>query len=143
MMESTKDKTANLGLRLLGPLGLVRPRLPSKLRGLRRLASQEDGSTTVAAALLIASFVTLTLVGAAAGVNVVKGRQAAVAADLTAVAGAVAAQAGDAACAAAERIARANQAMVATCEILGEDVQVKVERRGKTAVARAGPVEAS
>lgn len=107
------------------------------------LARQEEGSTTVAAALFIAAFVVLTLVGAAAGVNVVQARQAAVAADLSAVAGAVAAQEGDAACTAAEEIAAANQARLVTCRILGEDVQVSIERRDKTAESRAGPAESS
>lgn len=109
---------------------------------LRHLRDEEEGSTTVAAALFIAAFVALTLVGVAAGVNVVKARQAAVAADLSAVAGAVAAQEGDKACEAAERIASANRARVLTCEIDGEDVQVTVERRNKEATARAGPAPA-
>ncbi|MDO5030816.1 MAG: flp pilus-assembly TadE/G-like family protein [Corynebacterium sp.] len=106
---------------------------------LRRLRREEEGSTTVAAALFIAAFVALTMVGVAAGVGVVKARQAAVAADLSAVAGAVAAQEGDHACEAAQKIASANQARVLTCDIDGEDVQVRVERRDKEATSRAGP----
>lgn len=106
---------------------------------LRRLHHDEEGSTTVAAALFIAAFVALTMVGVAAGVGVVKARQAAVAADLSAVAGAVAAQEGDNACEAAKKIASANQARVLTCDVDGEDVQVKVERRDKKATSRAGP----
>lgn len=104
-----------------------------------RVLREEDGSTTVAAALLIAAFVVLTLGGAAAGVRVVQARQAAVAADLSAVAGAVAAQEGDDACEAAAKIASANGAYLVACDIDGEDVQVNVERKERTAASRAGP----
>ena len=94
-----------------------------------RLLREEEGSTTVAAALFIAAFVVLTLVGVTAGVRVVQARQAAVAADLAAVAGAVAAQESDDACKAAGSIAKANHARLVTCEIDGEDVQVSVQSR--------------
>lgn len=104
-----------------------------------RLLREEDGSTTVAAALFIAAFVVLTLVGVTAGVRVVQARQAAVAADLSAVAGAVAAQEGDDACEAAGKIAQANHAHLVNCELDGEDVQVSVERKERKATSRAGP----
>lgn len=103
------------------------------------LIREEEGSTTVAAALFIAAFVVLTLGGAVAGVRVVQARQAAVAADLSAVAGAVAAQEGDDACEAAGKIAKANHARLVACEIDGEDVQVSVERKERKATSRAGP----
>lgn len=105
-----------------------------------RLIREEEGSTTVAAALFIAAFVVLTLVGVTAGVRVVQARQAAVAADLAAVAGAVAAQEGDDVCEAAGAIAKANRAHLVACEIDGEDVQVGIERKERKATSRAGPV---
>ena len=104
-----------------------------------RLIREEEGSTTVAAALFIAAFVVLTLVGVTAGVRVVQARQAAVAADLAAVAGAVAAQESDDACKAAGSIAKANHARLVACEIDGEDVQVSVQRKERKATSRAGP----
>ena len=104
-----------------------------------RLLREEEGSTTVAAALFIAAFVVLTLVGVTTGVRVVQARQAAVAADLAAVAGAVAAQESDDACKAAGSIAKANRARLVTCEIDGEDVQVSVQRKERKATSRAGP----
>lgn len=113
-------------------------------RGAARPSSlwrDETGATTVLAALLIAAIVSLMLVGALAGKNLIVARQAAVAADLAAVAGAVAAQEGGQACDSAGRIARANHATIVSCDRLGEDVQVTVERAGRRSTARAGPAE--
>lgn len=111
------------------------------IRAAGRIWANDRGSTTVASALIIATVVVLCLVVLLAGTNLVNHRRAGVAADLSAVAGALALQRGDPACTNAQHIARTNNAEITSCEEDGEDVQVVVERLGRTATARAGPAE--
>lgn len=69
--------------------------------------------------------------------------QAQRAADLAAVAGAFRLATGDtptAACVVAGEVAHLNDATLSTCDVLGEDLLVDVEVRGRRAEARAGPI---
>ncbi|MDK6814204.1 flp pilus-assembly TadE/G-like family protein [Corynebacterium sp. UMB6689] len=105
----------------------------------RHLAG-EDGYATVVTAGIIAAVTSLLLAVAAVGSAVVARHEAQVAADLAAVAGAWEAAKGRDACTKATEIAALNGAELGSCVIDGSDVEVAAQMRGRSAIARAGPV---
>ena len=92
----------------------------------------------------VAIGLTLTLAGLAVavhGTQLVAAAQARSAADLGALAGAMRAGAGvGIACVRAGEVISANGAVMRSCTVDGLDVLLTAEVRGRTAMARAGPV---
>lgn len=123
--------------------------MASRHNGSRPHGRWEQGSGTVTGVALV-MVVGVLLVALAAGGNILlAGTVARTAADHAAVAGATALDQGNASpCAMAERLATANRARLAGCEVIGEDVRVRVAVRPTAGIlpeversARAGPVE--
>lgn len=114
------------------------------MRRRRRSWSQilvgEEGYATVVAAGIIAAVASLLLAVAAIASLVVARHEAQVAADLAAVAGAWEAAKGRDACTKATEIAALNGAELGSCVMDGRDVEVTARLRGRSAIARAGPV---
>lgn len=109
----------------------------------------ERGSGTVTGVALV-MMVGVLLVALAAGGNILLAATVArTAADHAALAGANVLEEGAAApCATAESLATANRAQLVDCEVIGEDVRVRVAVRPTVGIlpvversARAGPVE--
>ncbi|WP_049157888.1 Rv3654c family TadE-like protein [Corynebacterium aurimucosum] len=105
-----------------------------------RLLAGEDGYATVVTAGIIAAVASLLLAVAAVASLVVARHEAQVAADLAAVAGAWEVAKGRDACTKATEIAALNGAELGSCVIDGSDVEVTAQMRGRSAIARAGPV---
>lgn len=105
-----------------------------------RLLAGEDGYATVVTVGIIAAVASLLLAVAAVGSVVVARHEAQVAADLAAVAGAWEVAKGRDACTKAEEVAALNGANLDSCVIDDRDVEVTARLRGRTAIARAGPV---
>lgn len=105
----------------------------------RNLAG-EEGYATVVSAGIIAAVTALLLAVAAVGSAVVARHEAQVAADLAAVAGAWEVAKGRDACTKAEEVSALNGAELDSCVIDGRDVEVTARLRGRSAIARAGPV---
>lgn len=109
----------------------------------------EQGSGTVTGVALV-MMVGVLLVALAAGGNILLAATVArTAADHAALAGAGALERGDVApCSTAESLASANRAQLVDCEVIGEDVRVRVAVHPTVGIlpvversARAGPVE--
>ena len=105
-----------------------------------RILAGEEGYATVVTAGIIAAVASLWLAVAAVASFVVARHEAQVAADLAAVAGAWEVAKGRDACTKAEEIAVLNGAELGSCVIDGRDVEVTAQLRGRSAIARAGPV---
>ncbi|HIX78491.1 MAG TPA: flp pilus-assembly TadE/G-like family protein [Candidatus Corynebacterium faecipullorum] len=105
-----------------------------------RILAGEEGYATVVTAGIIAAVASLLLAVAAVASFVVARHEAQVAADLAAVAGAWEVAKGRDACTKAEEIAVLNGAELGSCVIDGRDVEVTAQLRGRSAIARAGPV---
>lgn len=105
-----------------------------------RSLAGEEGYATVVTAGIIAAVASLLLAVAAVASFVVARHEAQVAADLAAVAGAWEVAKGRDACTKAEEIAVLNGAELGSCVIDGRDVEVTAQLRGRSAIARAGPV---
>lgn len=105
-----------------------------------RLLAGEDGYATVVTVGIIAAVASLLLAVAAVGSVVVARHEAQVAADLAAVSGAWEVAKGRDACTKAEEVAALNGAELGSCVIDDRDVEVTARLRGRTAIARAGPV---
>lgn len=105
-----------------------------------RILAGEEGYATVATAGIIAAVASLLLAVAAVTSLVVARHEAQVAADLAAVAGAWEVAKGRDACTKATEIAALNGAELGACVIDGRDVEVTARLRGRSAIARAGPV---
>lgn len=105
-----------------------------------RILAGEEGYATVVAAGIIAAVASLLLAVAAIASLVVARHEAQVAADLAAVAGAWEVAKGRDACTKAEEVAALNGAELGSCVIDGRDVEVTARLRGRSAIARAGPV---
>jgi len=114
-------------------------------------ARSESGSASVLVAVLVGVLAMVALLGAAGAGVLVAHRRASAAADLAALAAAEAlgpGRAGTRACPAAGRVSAANGAELTSCQVLGDDVLVRVgvERSimgwslTVPARARAGPV---
>lgn len=114
----------------------MRRRLLSRLR----ILVGEEGYATVVAAGIIAAVASLLLAVAAVASLVVAQHEAQVAADLAAVAGAWEVAMGRDACTKATEIATLNGAELGSCDVDGRDVEVTARLRGRSAIARAGPV---
>ncbi|MHB0834503.1 MULTISPECIES: Rv3654c family TadE-like protein [unclassified Corynebacterium] len=105
-----------------------------------RILAGEEGYATVVAAGIIAAVASLLLAVAAVASLVVARHEAQVAADLAAVSGAWEVAKGRDACTKAEEVAVLNGAELGSCDIEGRDVEVTARLRGRSAIARAGPV---
>ena len=105
-----------------------------------RILAGEEGYATVVAAGIIAAVASLLLAVAAVASLVVARHEAQVAADLAAVSGAWEVAKGRDACTKAEEVAALNGAELDSCDIEGRDVEVTARLRGRSAIARAGPV---
>ena len=105
-----------------------------------RILAGEEGYATVVAAGIIAAVASLLLAVAAIASLVVARHEAQVAADLAAVSGAWEAAKGRDACTKATEIAALNGAELGSCVVEGRDVEVTARLRGRSAIARAGPV---
>ena len=105
-----------------------------------RILAGEEGYATVVAAGIIAAVASLLLAVAAVASLVVAPHAAQVAADLAAVSGAWEVAKGRDACTKAEEVAALNGAELDSCDIEGRDVEVTARLRGRSAIARAGPV---
>lgn len=105
-----------------------------------RILAGEEGYATVVTAGIIAAVASLLLAVAAVASFVVARHEAQVAADLAAVAGAWEVAKGRDACTKAEEIAVLNGAELGSCVIDGRDVEVTAQLRGRSVIARAGPV---
>ena len=109
-------------------------------RSWARILAGEEGYATVVAAGIIAAVASLLLAVAAIASLVVARHEAQVAADLAAVSGAWEVAKGRDACTKAEEVAVLNGAELGSCDIEGRDVEVTARLRGRSAIARAGPV---
>ncbi|OFL22340.1 Rv3654c family TadE-like protein [Corynebacterium sp. HMSC062A03] len=109
-------------------------------RSWARILAGEEGYATVVTAGIIAAVASLLLAVAAVASLVVARHEAQVAADLAAVAGAWEVAKGRDACTKATEIAALNGAELGSCVIDGSDVEVAAQMRGRSAIARAGPV---
>ncbi|MDK8898665.1 flp pilus-assembly TadE/G-like family protein [Corynebacterium aurimucosum] len=105
-----------------------------------RILAGEEGYATVVTAGIIAAVASLLLAVAAVASLVVARHEAQVAADLAAVSGAWEVAKGRDACTKATEIAALNGAELGSCVIDGRDVEVTARLRGRSAIARAGPV---
>ena len=105
-----------------------------------RIPAGEEGYATVVTAGIIAAVASLLLAVAAIASLVVARHEAQVAADLAAVAGAWEVAKGRDACTKATEIAALNGAELGSCVVEGRDVEVTARLRGRSAIARAGPV---
>lgn len=136
-MRSLKKTLRNRALLEVEPVMRRKP-----FNQIRWILRSQRGSTTVTAAFMVAAIVVLAMVSVTSGVGLVQQHQAAVAADVTALAAAMAAESGMSPCHRAQEIADVNDAQLRQC-VSGidgtEDVQVTVVKRGKEAIARAGP----
>lgn len=105
-----------------------------------RTLAGDDGYATVVTAGIIAAVTSLLLAVAAVGSAVVARHTAQVAADLAAVAGAWDLTKGRDACSKAEEVAALNNARLDSCAVDDRDVEVTALIRGRSAIARAGPI---
>ncbi|MDK8764073.1 flp pilus-assembly TadE/G-like family protein [Corynebacterium sp. MSK218] len=105
-----------------------------------RTLAGDDGYATVVTAGIIAAVASLLLAVAAVGSAVAARHAAQVAADLAAVAGAWDLAKGRDACSKAEEVAALNNARLDSCAVDDRDVEVTALIRGRSAIARAGPI---
>lgn len=89
---------------------------------------------------IITALASIFLVIAGAWNVLVGSHQARLAADMAAPAAAWALAYGEDACAEAGRVAGLNRAGVTSCIVDGADVQIEVSVKGRSAIARAGPL---
>lgn len=114
-----------------------------------RAAVREQGGAAVAGVLVVGVLGVVALFVGAVGGAVADQRRVESAADLAALAAAGAVQEGRDACESADTTARRNGGRLAGCQVTGETVTVRVERRTQPVLgrrltlsgsARAGPV---
>ncbi|WP_412099599.1 Rv3654c family TadE-like protein [Corynebacterium aurimucosum] len=109
-------------------------------RSWAQILAGEEGYATVVTAGIIAAVTSLLLAVAAVGSAVVARHEAQVAANLAAISGAWEVAKGRDACTKATEIAALNGAELDSCDVDGRDVEVTTQLRGRSAIARAGPV---
>lgn len=104
------------------------------------LIRDQSGYATLASTAIIVVLISLGLVVIMAAGQVTAGHQARNSADLAAVAGAHAHHRGEDACVAARETVQLNAGHLSHCTTRGADVTVEVTLRGRSALARAGPL---